>query len=308
MNRVFNIPLLISLLLLCNLLFSQTENIPSFSIAPGTNKEYSENQTVSISSEYSLEISKYLKKNKVYDSVALRVFVNHPEWKKSHVVINLSPDMYGNSGMVILWNSVFPENEVVENISFYNMEKKQKGYSKGGVQDIINVPGSDSMTISRILKKYCKNNQEVNTTQNTVEVLLRTMSKAKDCNDIVLITDDSYISDMHMVDNVSKPVHVIMCRTKNSSKVNPQLLDLAYRTKGSLHVGDYDLTGLEKIDYKQKVEIGDELFELSLDGNFKPFKLNDPLPERKAVNPFVEKCRKANVRQNGKCTSCPTFK
>jgi hypothetical protein len=73
-----------------------------------------------------------------------------------------------------------------------------------------------------------------------------------------LLADDSDMRDIKLLKRIRKPVHVIICGTKKG--INAQYLQLAYRTKGSVHTANNDVD-MRTIRDGQQIVLDKDVFE-----------------------------------------------
>ena len=64
----------------------------------------------------------------------------------------------------------------------------------------------------------------------------------------------SYARDMIMIGKIGVPVRIILCGTHRF--VNEQYLDIAYRTKGSVHTIEDEITDLSDMIEGKMITIG----------------------------------------------------
>jgi len=84
--------------------------------------------------------------------------------------------------------------------------------------------------------------------ENDVEAVLKSLEKYPDAEHAILVADNSPFRDFELVDKIKAPVHVILQGAEWG--INPQYINLAYLTGGSLHTlkKDYDADFFAKGD------------------------------------------------------------
>ena len=88
------------------------------------------------------------------------------------------------------------------------------------------------------------NNSTGNTelVENDLEAIEKGCEKFSQSKNIVLIADNNAPPrDTTLLDNIKKPVHVILCGVRNNHTIRTAYLNLAYKTKGSIHTMEEDL-------------------------------------------------------------------
>ena len=72
--------------------------------------------------------------------------------------------------------------------------------------------------------------------------------------------------DLILLKKVSKPIKVIICKLSTSSFVNPKLLDIAYKTGGSLHTLTTDIETLVSLKPGDILRVGVGIYRLDANG------------------------------------------
>jgi len=74
--------------------------------------------------------------------------------------------------------------------------------------------------------------------------------------EIVMIVDNnSPIKDIKLLDRFNKPVHIVLCGV-NGGSIMPDYLLLAWKTKGTIHTVEEDITSIAKISEGEEIAIG----------------------------------------------------
>jgi hypothetical protein len=98
--------------------------------------------------------------------------------------------------------------------------------------------------------------------ENDIEAILFAISKCPDCGNIIHVADNNATPrDLSLLYKVNKPVRVIVCGVKGA--VNPELLNIAYRTGGSLHTIEEDIRNLAGMSIGERVTIGGYSYRLT---------------------------------------------
>ena len=103
--------------------------------------------------------------------------------------------------------------------------------------------------------------------ENDIEAILYTITNCPKCENIIHIADNGATPrDLILLNKVTKPIKVIVCKLAASSLVNPKLLDIAYRTGGSLHTLDSDIETLGSLKVGDTIRVGAGTYQLSATG------------------------------------------
>jgi hypothetical protein len=93
--------------------------------------------------------------------------------------------------------------------------------------------------VEQLVYKVMSNGSGGGIPENNVEALLKGSAACGDCSNIVMIADNaSRVSDMSLLQQLDKPVHIIACGVHN--KVNTDFLDIARITGGAGHTAQED--------------------------------------------------------------------
>ncbi len=81
--------------------------------------------------------------------------------------------------------------------------------------------------------------------KNDIEAILYTIPNCSTCENIIHIADNGATTrDLILLNKVTKPIKVIVCKLASGTLVNEKLLDVDYKTGGSLHTLDSDIETL----------------------------------------------------------------
>jgi antitoxin component YwqK of YwqJK toxin-antitoxin module len=205
----------------------------------GSYAHYDKKGTVtyeSPSKETTLKFDKFLTgEYKIKDSTIFRAFSRNTQWKKVLLVVDMTGSMFPYIGQMLVW---FKKNYESERIRFYVLfndgdnlpdDKKVIG-NTGGVHAF---EAKDFKKFKRDIEDVRKKGEGGDDPENDIEALLKASVAFRDYSDIVFMADDSDVRDMKLLRRLRKPVHIVLCGTKRG--INPQYLQIALHTKGSVH-------------------------------------------------------------------------
>lgn len=97
--------------------------------------------------------------------------------------------------------------------------------------------------------------------ENNIEALLVSQQLAGPFKELVMIADNnSSVNDMLFLEKLNVPVHIILCGVND--RIEPDYLRIAYKTKGSVHTIEQDITTLGKMLDGQEVQIKGKAYKL----------------------------------------------
>lgn len=208
----------------------EAEDIKAVTVAPERNK----------SSIRRLQQFMYKEKYSM-DSTVFKVLDRNRDWQNAMIVLDWTGSMYGYGAEALLWQAINEDSSGIETCVFFNdgdgMSDKKKvlGYT-GGVHSTSAKPVATPM---RSMKKVQRRGRGGDSPENDIEALITAISESPTSKDIILVADNnSCIRDFVLLGCLGRPVHVILCGTKNG--VNHQYLNLAWKTGGSIHTKSAD--------------------------------------------------------------------
>ena len=224
--------------------------------------------------EYVSEEITYIKKivsqsnEEKIDSTVLNIFERN-DWSEMLITVDLTGSMSPYIAQVLLWFKLNNIDDKVKYFMFFNdgddtpNDEKKVGKTGGLYQARAN----KYKDIESLAFETMRNGNGGDGEENDIEALYFGIQNCPDCKDIILIADNnSPVRDWRMMELIKKPVRVILCGT-DDYPINPQYLNLAKITKGSIHTIEQDLVDLVNLNEGETIEIdGDEY--IIYEGNF----------------------------------------
>jgi hypothetical protein len=239
----------------------------------------------------------------VTDSTVFQVLDRNRDWQNALMVMDWTGSVYGYGAEAMLWHAMHEDSSGIEHVTLFNdgdrkqNKKKVIGYT-GGVYI------QPAKPVSRVVKQFRKvqsKGKGGDSPENDVEALITSIEAFPKAESAILIADNySCMRDFVLTRYVKKPVHIILVGKKKD--VNPQYVNLAWRTGGSIHTKDYDLENINELVRKDSLIINGVKFTLT--------KNNQLMPENRADNKFnycnkyyiyPKKQKRAAKRRDPKC-------
>lgn len=179
----------------------------------------------------------------ITDSTVYKVLDRHPLWQNSVVVLDFTKEMYTTSSQAILWHKLNKRKSGIDDFVFFNdgnkLQKRKKKVGKTG--GIYSDKSSNVKRVERRLDYISKRgNGGTDDANNDIEALLYAATKYRDAKEIILIADNrSCMRDYSLLKLLNIPIKVII--TNVNGPINPQYLNLAYQTGGSIHTLNDDI-------------------------------------------------------------------
>jgi hypothetical protein len=198
----------------------------------------------------------------IADSTVLKVFQRN-KFNEGAVVADFTGSMFPYIAQVMLWYELTFESSKFDAFTFFNDgDMKPDGSKKAGETGGIYISestGKDTvLTTARIcIANGCGGDGQ----ENDVEAILATIKKYPKLKEVILIADNmAPMRDYFLADQIKIPVRIVLCGTAYG--INPQYLNLAYQTKGSVHTIEEDLTSLMDIHDGKEITINGQKFRL----------------------------------------------
>lgn len=202
------------------------------------------------------------------DSTAYKIFDRHPEWRKSLVVMDWTSSMYPYGASVVLWHSLHYNKSGIKFYTFFNDGDNKPEYAKspGNAGGIYHAKADYLDEVIKLFKFVMSKGTGGDISENNIEALLKAMQEYPDFSELILIADNNAcIRDYILSDSINVPVKIILCGTQNG--INPVYLNLAAKTKGSLHTIEEDIYSMQDNGIGQdQIRIGGIDFSKNTDG------------------------------------------
>jgi len=171
------------------------------------------------------------------------LYRNKDQWKQKRIVANIDCSMYQYIDELLVWN--YFEQSEKNNNSYWlfngfqnNAKKSQTDHHRRGIYEVTknDVEGFCN-TIDKIVNFSCSGNR----LENVVEALIIGATDKRPGDELLFIADNySDVSDLDKLGGLNTPVRVLL--TASSYGINEQYLEIAYKTGGSVHTKNEDIS------------------------------------------------------------------
>lgn len=170
---------------------------------------------------------------------------NRKKWKKELIVMDLTGSMYPYAHQVSTWLQLhFSKDSTQQYFVFFNDgDRKPDAAKKIGITGGVYFTAAKKIDdIIKTMNLTIKNGEGGDAQENVIEAILYGLKKVKDVEHVILIADNwAPVRDINLLPKVKVPVHVILCGVSNGMKINADYLNIAYKTKGSIHTIEEDI-------------------------------------------------------------------
>ena len=188
------------------------------------------------------------------DSTVYKAIDRNRNWKKSLLIMDWTGSMYGPGSEALLWHALNEPISSIEHIAFFNDGDKLKNRKKiiGYTGGIYYTEAKPIAKAVKLMRRVEKKGNGGDSPENDMEAITESTEQAMGEEDVILIADNgSCIRDFVLQQCLFKPVHVILCNTKNG--INPQYINLAWKSGGSIHTKDWDVYNLDELLIENKL-------------------------------------------------------
>ncbi|MFT3682473.1 MAG: hypothetical protein QM791_19615 [Ferruginibacter sp.] len=203
----------------------------------------------------------------VPDSTLFSIFKRN-SWKNIAVVGDVTGSMFPYTGQLLIWLKLHDLDKLTNKFVFFNDgdnkpdEKKKTGRTGGIYFKECNAYSE----VEALLKSTMQKGYGGDIPENNIEALLLAEKEYPGVDHLVLIADNrANIKDISLISKLTKPVRVILCGT-SEYLINTDYLNLAYKTKGSLHLIEKDIYTLSQVHEGAIIVIGKKSFRLKNGG------------------------------------------
>lgn len=183
------------------------------------------------------------------DSTVLNSFSRNKNWNNFIVVTDVTGSMSPYIAQIFVWLKGQAQNKKAKGFVFFNdgnnkPSRKKKPLETDGVYLIDNNTIDSVMAMAALCMRSGSGGGE--SLENDIEAIMDAEKQYPQSSEIILVADNKEsMRDHKFLEKVKRPVHVILCGADH--RVNIQYLDLARKTKGSIHTKDDDITNLHEV-------------------------------------------------------------
>lgn len=192
-------------------------------------------------------------------------------WQNSTLVIDWTGSMYPFGTQGFRWHIENAGKSGIKQIAMFNDgdrtrdRKKVLGYTGG----IYMEKATPVMRPLKLLSKVKRRGDGGDSPENDIEALYTAMSNAPESEQIILIADNnSCIRDFALIRSLSRPVHIILCNADRG--INPQYVNLAWKTGGSLHTDSLDIENIASMVFSDSLEIAGVRYTMTFNNLLMP--------------------------------------
>ncbi|MDF2448671.1 MAG: hypothetical protein K0R26_1175 [Bacteroidota bacterium] len=193
------------------------------------------------------------------NSIVFNVLKRNPTWKNKLIVADLTGSMYPYAQQISTWLKLhFMKDTTSQHFVFFNDGDNKKDENKkiGATGGVYHCKAKSIEELISTMESTIKKGQGGDAPENPVEAILFGLNKSGKVDDVILIADNwAKARDIKLLARIRVPVHVVLCGVFEGMEISEDYLNIAYKTKGSLHTIEQDITDLMKQSSGKKFNI-----------------------------------------------------
>ncbi len=193
------------------------------------------------------------------NNVIFNVLKRNKTWKNKLIVADLTGSMYPYGQQVSTWLKLhFLKDTTSQHFVFFNDGDKKKDDEKkiGATGGVYHCRAKTVDELISTMELTIRKGQGGDAPENPIEAIIYGLNKSGKVDDVVLIADNwAKARDIKMLARIKVPVRVILCGVVEGMEINEDYLNIAYKTKGSVHTIEQDITDLMQQSAGKKFSI-----------------------------------------------------
>ncbi len=202
-------------------------------------------------------------KYKFEDEVFLKVLNRNVAWKDKLIVCDITGSMYPYIGQVLLWYKLNYAGETATRLCFFNDgdakpdDKKVMGETGG----IYFCEKCKADTVTDVMVRAMAAGCGGDIPENDIEALIKATDRMPGFKELILVGDNNAdVKDLALLKNLKFPVRVIVCGSQN--RIGADYLEIAWRTKGSIHTIEDDIENIAAMKEGMEIKIGGRKYKI----------------------------------------------
>lgn len=182
------------------------------------------------------------------DSTIFKVLARNNDWSNALLVMDWTGSMRGYGAEALLWQSMFEDSSAIEHCAFFNDGDRKKNRKKiiGNTGGIYVSDAKPVYSSVKMMRKVQSRGDGGDSPENDIEALITAIKSTPETREVILVADNnSCIRDYVLLSYLNRPVHVILCGTRNG--INHQYINLAWKTGGSIHTQTMDIDNIDHL-------------------------------------------------------------
>ncbi|MCK6648189.1 MAG: hypothetical protein L6Q66_00905 [Bacteroidia bacterium] len=189
--------------------------------------------------------------------------LNRNKWTEKLIVCDLTGSMSPYAAQLAVWYQLNYLKEKNLQFIFFNDGDNMPDHKKkiGQTGGIYYSPSKGIDSLFKTIAKIASNGWGGDCPENNMEALSKGVKIAQPYKELVMIADNNApVKDISLLKNFKEPVHIILCGVNYF--ILEDYLNIAYKTKGSIHTMEEDITKLATMSEGQEIKIGKNIYKI----------------------------------------------
>jgi hypothetical protein len=198
------------------------------------------------------------------DTVVSAVLNRNKRWSEKLIVCDLTGSMSPYAAQLAVWYQLAYLKETNLQFVFFNDGDNMPDRSKkiGSTGGIYYSPSKGVDSLFKTIAHVASAGWGGDCPENNMEALIKGVKMAKPYKELVMIADNNApVKDIELLKKFSAPVHIILCGVYNDM-VLVDYMNIAWKTKGSIHTIEEDITNLAGLLEGQEIKIGKNIYRI----------------------------------------------
>lgn len=197
------------------------------------------------------------------DQVVTKV-LGRNKWSEKLIVCDLTGSMDPYANQLAAWYQLNVKLEPNLQFVFFNdgdqKSDAQKVIGKTGGIYYQKAKGLDSLIY--LMSRVRANGNGGDCAENNMEALIKGVKMANPYKELVMIVDNNApVKDISLLKEFNKPVHIVLCGANDGFVLEDYLL-IAWKTKGSIHTMEEDLTKIAAMSEGETIVVGGIVYKI----------------------------------------------
>ncbi|WP_430403210.1 hypothetical protein [Fluviicola sp.] len=232
-------------------------------------EKYCKERKVSLEEGYKLKLKEAEGSSARNDDDVVTKVLTRNKWSEKLIVCDLTGSMDPYAAQLSVWYQLNYKKEPNLQFVFFNDgDDKDDSEKKIGATGGIYYQKSSTLdSLIHIMSFVRSRGSGGDCAENNMEALIKGVQKAKPYKELVMIVDNNApVKDISLLSKFNKPVHIILCGSYSGEVLEDYLL-IAWKTKGTIHTIEEDISKIASMSEGQTIQIGSYTYKI-LGGEF----------------------------------------
>ncbi len=198
------------------------------------------------------------------DDTVVSAVLNRNKWFDKLIICDLTGSMQPYYVQLSVWYQLhYKKEKNLQFIFFNDGDGKQDSEKKiGETGGIYYSPSKGIDSLGLLMSRICAKGDGGDCPENNMEAMIKGTKMAKQFKEIIAIVDNnSPVKDIKLLKEFTQPVHIILCGS-SQGWILPDYLLIAWKTKGTIHTIEEDITSLARMSEGMEIKIGQYIYKI----------------------------------------------